>query len=380
MPPGLEQALGALLLLLILLDVFLTVLYARAGTGIISYQLARLIWRAFGVASRPFGQGRSTMLSFCGPTILVLLVLVWALVLTLGGAMILHPQLGRAIQADSGATPTDFVTAMYVAANSMSIVGSSGFSPKSEGTRLLFLYFSLTGLSVTSLTLTYLMQVYAALQRRNALGFAIELMSAETADAAELLAGCGPRGQFNSGYTNLSSLAAAMTEVKESHHFYPVLFYFRFREASYSVSRICFMALDTVTLIKSTLDDEHGAWLKESASVSQLARASLRLLTTLEETFLGGAPDQLGLPDAATQERWRRRYSAALHRLREAGIATTADEAAGAEHYVKLRAGWNGHIERLAPAMGYDREEIDHAAVDPAPERQVLRGHLHSVR
>ena len=73
MLPGFEQALGALLVLLILLDVFLTVLYARAGTGIISSRLALLIWRAFGIISRQFGRSRGTMLSFCGPTILVLL-------------------------------------------------------------------------------------------------------------------------------------------------------------------------------------------------------------------------------------------------------------------------------------------------------------------
>ncbi len=37
-----------------------------------------------------------------------------------------------------------------------------------------------------------------------------------------------------------------MTGVKESHHFYPVLFYFRFREPFYSVSRSARLALDTV--------------------------------------------------------------------------------------------------------------------------------------
>lgn len=36
MPQWLKQSLGALIILLVLLDVFLTVLYARAGTGIFS--------------------------------------------------------------------------------------------------------------------------------------------------------------------------------------------------------------------------------------------------------------------------------------------------------------------------------------------------------
>jgi hypothetical protein len=56
----------------------------------------------------------------------------------------------------------------------------------------------------------------------------------------------------------------------EAHQFYPVLFYFRFHQARYSVSRISLVALDAATLIKSALDDERCGWLKESASVTQL--------------------------------------------------------------------------------------------------------------
>ena len=40
-----------------------------------------------------------------------------------------------------------------------------------------------------------------------------------------------------------------------------------------------------------------------------------------------------------------------MRRLREAGVDTATDEPAGGESYVKLRAGWNAHIERLAPAI-----------------------------
>jgi hypothetical protein len=70
-------------------------------------------------------------------------------------------------------------------------------------------------------------QVYSALLRRNALGPKIHLFTGETADAAALVAGLGPRGQFSAGYSNLAELATAVTSVKEAHHFYPLLFYCR---------------------------------------------------------------------------------------------------------------------------------------------------------
>lgn len=194
----LEQGLGILLILVILLDVFLTVLYARIGTSIIGSSLGHVVWQSFVKASRPLGLRRGAVLSFCGPVILVLLVAVWALGLTLGAALIMHPELGTSIRATNGETSTDFVTAMYAGGSSMAIVGASDFAHTS-GTRLLFLLNSLIGMSVMSLTLTYVMQVYTALQRLNVMAMNIHFLSACTGDAAELLARLGPQGQFSLG-------------------------------------------------------------------------------------------------------------------------------------------------------------------------------------
>src|SRR4051812_20057057 len=67
-----EPIAGTLLMALVLADVFLTVLYARAGTGIISDRLARLVWLTLRrVAS---DRTNSHLLSFCGPFIVVALL------------------------------------------------------------------------------------------------------------------------------------------------------------------------------------------------------------------------------------------------------------------------------------------------------------------
>jgi hypothetical protein len=355
-----EQILGALLLLLVLLDVFLTVLYARANTGIISPHVARFVWWAFRAISKPFGSVRDSIFSFCGPAILVMLVFVWALGLTVGAGLIIHPELGRSVRATSGDTPGDFITAMYAGGTSISVVGASDFTPHTAGFRLLFLFNSLVGMSVTFLTLTYLMQVYTALNRRNTLGLNVHLASAETGDAAELIAHLGPEGKFEVGYTNLSTLAAQITKAKESHHFYPVLFYFRFREPFYSVSRFTLVSLDAATLIKSALNDKQFAWLKNSSAVEQLWDGAMLLLETVSDMFLHGAKRGLPhAPDEDTCELWRDRYFAALRTLRQAGIQTVDDEQAGAEYYVNLRRQWNDYIMNMAPLLAYSKEDID---------------------
>jgi hypothetical protein len=376
----LEQALGALVMTLILLDVFFTVLYARTGASVLSGHVAEMVRRVFHLASKAFGRHQGTVMSFCGPAVVVLLVAVWDFGLTLGAALVIHPALGTSVTSSSGTTLTDFITALQAGGNSTSIVSSGNFSPQTGPFRLFYIFASLTGTAIVSLTLTYLMQVYTALRNRNSTALHFHLASAETGDAAELVAGLGPQGKFDTGHSNLSELAVKMTEAKEGHHFYPVLFYFRFGEPYYAVSRFTLVALDSVSLIKSALDDGEHEWLKESAAVAHLWRASMLSLNNLTGNFVPGDTNEKQ-PDEQTRERWRRRYRTALQRFRQAGIETISDETAGFDIYVALRAQWDERIASLAPLMAYDMEEIDPAGRRPetAAERQDFRTRAHSA-
>jgi hypothetical protein len=354
----LERASGILVMGLVLLDVFLTVLYARIGTGLIAERAAHLTWMVFRRAAEAAGTHRGAVLSFCGPVILLLYVLLWAVGLTLGAGLIIHPALGTGVQAGNGPTPTDLLTALYAGGSSMAIVGASDFKPMTEAYRLVYLVNSLIGMSATSLVLTYVMQVYGALRQRNALGLQLHLLSAETSDAGELLARLGPRGQFSGGYSHLVSLGDAMAEMKETHHFYPVLFYFRFQKPYYSVSAQAYLVLDAASLIRSTLAGEDTAWLKEAAAVQALWRVAQMLVVTLETTFLPGDPSVATAVDPRERQRWRAHWERAACRLAEAGIAVAREEAA-AQAYVDLRAQWWPHVARLAPAMAYRSEDIE---------------------
>lgn len=367
----LELVLGAVLVLLVIADVFLTVLYARIGSGILSVYVARVTWWLFSRLARRFPSQHDKVLSFCGPSILVNLLVTWAALLTLGAGLIIHPALGTSVTVTTGKTPTDFISALYAGGSSMAIVRASDVTPDTGGYRLYFLFNSLLGASVISLTVTYLMQVYNALQRRNTLAYKLYLQTGETNDAAELLAGLGARGSFQSGYTSLADIAVEMTGSLEAHHFYPVLFYFRFPRPIYGVAYFTLLALDEVSLIKSALSDDELAWLKESVPVTQLWRSALLLADTQEKkSRLAGAAGEAEPPSADEVDHWRRRYHAAVRRLREAGVATTDDDAAGAANYVALRSQWQRPLMRALQLMGYSAEEIDPTAGHPEASDQ----------
>ena len=52
----LEQVVGAVAFAAVLVDVFLTVLYARMGASLFAGPLAKLTWRVVRTASAPFGR------------------------------------------------------------------------------------------------------------------------------------------------------------------------------------------------------------------------------------------------------------------------------------------------------------------------------------
>ena len=364
----LEQIIGAVLLLLFLADIFLTVLYARAGTGLLAPHWNRLVWAAVKSISRLFGRRRGLVLSFAGPLIVCLLIAFWALGLTVGAALIIQPELGLTIRPSNGDTPRDFVTALLVAGNSLSIVGSGDYAPHTTGTRLLFLLNSLIGASVLSLVLSYLVQVYSALRERNALALTIDLMTDGTGDAAVMLARLMPGGDGSDATSELGNLVRSLAATKEAHHFYPLLFYFRFEDSKYAVSRLGFILLDLTALIDSALDRRRYATLIGSAPVASLRRGSLLLLETLDHNF----PTANARKGGET-ETWQERqsYATAAATLARAGVTSQPD---GVERYVIARAGWEPLIRRVAPTLGYSVDDIEQrVSMDPSSPSSPAR-------
>ena len=364
-----EQVLGTLLFLFVLLDVFMTVLYARLGSRGIARLGAGLIGNVVGrsVAATLDRVGgshawRGAVISFCGPVTLVLLLSAWSWGLGIGAALILQPHLADTILVQDQRTPTDFVAAMYAAGTSLSITGSSEFVPRSEAMRMLYLVNSLVGTTVVTLAVTYMLQLYSSLQRRNTLALDVHLYTSETGDAADLVAALAPMGDFSLTTNNLAAMAQGMTAIEEAHHFYPLLFYFRTATEERSLIRVLLVSLDAVSLMRSGLRQEECARVGQAAPVIQLWRASLITAKMLEATFLraGGAGDYEAPEDA--RRKWRKRYRNALERMAQAGIPVQEDAAAGAERYIALREQWQRRIEMLTAHAGIRYEHMDPAS------------------
>jgi hypothetical protein len=110
-----------------------------------------------------------------------------------------------------------------------------------------------------------------------------------------------------------------------------------------------------MSLVMSSLEDQRFGAVKESSGVTLLWRSSMWLASSLPRN----PPGKNGGPKAADVALWRRRYGAALARLRSAGIATVADEEQGFKCYADLRSRWDGLVHALAPTLAFSIEDVD---------------------
>lgn len=357
----LMRTIGAGLVFIALIDIYLTVLYPRSGKGLIGLPLSKGLWRSFRlIAASPWwtwvakpncGQ---RFLSYCGPTLLVLVVLVWVLLLLYGFAFIAWTALGDGVQAEQGQTPTDFATALYYSGYMLTTLGVGDIVPKNDFYRSLAILEAALGFSTFTLTITYLLAVYSALTQRNIFALRLHHQTVQTADAAELLARHGVGGSFDHARDDISDMALNLLTLLESHHAYPVVHYFRFRENYYALARVVFVAMETATLIRSALDQDQYRSLIQSPAVATLGDGGYHLLVELSNTFVPGHPSIKRQSETIL----RRRFHEVLRRLQQEGIATVPDVEQGMDTYLSLRWQWEPYVRAISDYMAYDWHDI----------------------
>lgn len=154
---------------------------------------------------------------------------------------------------------------------------------------------------------------------------------------------------------DISNMARDLMNLLELQNSYPVLVYFRFQENYYALPRIAYLAMDTVTLIKTALDTEQYLCIVNSSATAELWNGGLHLLTKVSKTFI---PKTTLKHRKKNEQAWRARYYHALERLKAEGIKTAKDPEAGARSYISLRYEWASYLSNITDYMQYEWSEI----------------------
>ncbi|MBV6627826.1 MAG: two pore domain potassium channel family protein [Rivularia sp. (in: Bacteria)] len=350
------QTIGVILISICLIDLYLTVLYPRSGKSLLSMQISKLLWKIFCLTSRIVSKAQQrSLLSYCGPTVLVVIAAFWVTLLMVGFAFIFLPALGTAIKASNGNTPTDFITALYYSGYCLTTLGMGDLVPQTGFYRFLTILEAALGFSIFTLTLTYFLSVYSSLTRRNTFALSLQHRSASKGNAVEMVVRLGADGNFTGVRQEIEQIAQDLLQLFESHHSYPVLHYFRFQKAYYSLARIALITMDTETLIKSALNQEKYRFLINSTAVTELEHGGLHMLRELSNYFL---PNEPFSNKNHLEKEWREWYYYAVKRLKDEGIEVNSNLETGADCYVALRSRWNHYVVAFADYMMYRWNEI----------------------
>jgi Ion channel len=356
-------AAGLVLLTLIVFDIYATVLHSSARYGPVGESLNRSVWRLTrGLAFRLSRAHRHRLLNMVGPLLLPLLIVVYVVLLVLAFALVYYPHIPSGFTFSGGHAEPGWVDAIYFSGVTLTTVGYGDVVPRFTTLRFLALFESASGLIVISLAITYMLTVYAGLERKRAVAVSLYHQAGEGADVAGFIAHHFVEGRFYGLRDALRTVTRDLQGLHESHIDHPVIHYFHPTEVYKGTPRVLFLLLETCTVIRAALDREQNEDLRNYPEVRTLEAGVRHVLTQLVGSLdleRRERPRRPTEPEAEEDERrWRRRYEQTLARLRESGIATRDDVEQGWEEYRAQREEWESKLRRLAVHLGYDWDEV----------------------
>jgi hypothetical protein len=354
--------LGLSILLLVVYDVYATILHARGRSGPIGETLNRTIWRAARFVAFRFPRPRRhRLLNTVGPTLLPLLIIVFIALLVLGFACVYYPRMPTNFNADSEAAAAEspWMTSLYFSGITLTTVGYGDIAPRTAGMRLTAMLESASGFALISLAITYLITVYRALERKRAVALSFYHQAEEGANVAAFIVHHFVGDRFYSLPTTMRMATRDIQELLESHVEHPVIHYFHPQEVYKSLPRMLFLSLEVCAVIRSCLGEEEYAQTVDHPEVRTLEASSRHVLHALLASLeLERRARRRRESPFEESRRWRHRFEQTLAQLREAGIKTRADEEAAWEFYRARREEWEAQLHRFSRHLGYDWDEI----------------------
>ncbi len=247
-----EFVAGVLLLVLVLWDVFQTVVVPRPSPG--WFRLGRYVvrgsWRVVRALGRDdLGTRHSQLLGLFAPAMTIMLLVTWLTGLILGYGLILH-----ALRDEMTPSPEDLGTAIYFAASSVLTLGYGDIVANGTLARFVVIAAAATGLGIVALVVTFLFSLYASYQRREIPIVLLQAKAGAPPSAVVLLenlARMDASARLPEFFGEWERWAA---EVLDSHVAYPILGYFRSSHDNLSWISALGTVLDTASLVLTTIE------------------------------------------------------------------------------------------------------------------------------
>jgi len=341
---------GLLLCLSVLVDAFQTIILPRRPVGRLRITRAFYIatWKPWAAVARRTRNPklREQFYSVFGPGSLLLLLIVWALFLVFGFALLFF-SLGSPF-ADTMAAPTQLGhlrTDLYVSGTTLFTLGLGDVVPGTLAARALIIFESGTGLGLVALVIGYVPVLYGAFSHREVSVALLDGRAGSPPTSTELLR----RHAFDGGQQALVVLLVEWerwaAEVLESHISYPILCYYRSQHDNQSWLSALTAVLDTCAVLISVVPAEASRQAQLTFAMARHALVDLGHVFHLEKREAAlrsrGEPDRLP----------KLQFHQLCDLMSEAGLRLCGDPDAPAR-LTALRALYEPHAQALADYLG----------------------------
>ena len=327
---------GVLCLFIVLFDAFQTIILPRRAIG--RFRITRLFyiltWGPWVFFARRLHHPRTreSVLSYYGPSSLILLLMVWASGMVFGFALIFHA-LGSPFN-DPLQRP-NFRTDLYVSGTTIFTLGLGDVTPHSASSRLLTILEAGTGLGFLAVVMGYFPVLYSAFSRREVSISLLDARAGSPPTAAELMR----RHAYEGGESALALLLVEWerwsAELLESHISYPLLCYFRSQHNNQSWISALTAILDASALLIAGVRGSEARQAQLTFAMARHAMVDLAQIFSLAP--VNDAPDRL------PPERYKQ-----LHELlRESGVKVCFDDHSS-ERLREMRALYEGYALALS--------------------------------
>jgi hypothetical protein len=271
---------AAVLIGVVFIDAFESMILPRRVRH--AFRPARLFyrstWAGWQAAARllPAGRRRQTFLSTFGPLSMFGLMVLWAVGLIVGFAL-LHWSLDTALIVPRG-TDDRFVAYLYFSATTFFTLGYGDVVPSGTWGRILGVAEAGIGFGFLAVVISYLPVLYQAFSRREITISLLDARAGSPPSAGELLRRLAEARSMASAGPLLVEWERWSAELLESHLSYPVLSYYRSQHDNQSWVGALTTILDTAALLIAGVDCPVGYQARLTFAMARHAAVDLGLV------------------------------------------------------------------------------------------------------
>lgn len=361
----LSVLLGVGILAFVISDIFFTVLHHWGKSGPLGRAVTHALWRVSLRLTRGLPPvQRRHRLGMVGPTLIPIIVAVWALLVVVGFAFLYLPGIPGAFDRWGRALPvgTAFGDAFYFSGYTFFTLGYGDIAPVTGTMRVLAVVQAGAGFALITLVISYFVSVYDAYTHKTQVADSLFHQAGESADAAVIasrhLAGDGTAVSLTD---ELRRLRDAVVKLRADYSNYPILHFFRDPKPHQSYLRILFVSQELSCILDTVPDPGRRPELTGLGIRLGLSGATDTAQRALLESMGRQVPEEVEeqyRPRSREEERWRERHLRALRTLREAGVPVREDRAGAGGEYCRRRTAWEPALRACAEALGEEWEAV----------------------